>query len=354
MDFNLSKYSYYKQKYLEYKIKRKAGTEIESEPVRNKVKINLFPLSPLGKIKKMFIWSELAEPIDKSQVISKQLVQVQPNNILRRSERLKLKALSSSNKLAWSNSGIINNPPTPLLFTPNTLKSIRSQLDDDIKEIEDQNALDEEEDPEYLEYDRNYGKIIETWFADTQPCPCCKSSNSLRRYSSDIFPIIDLVCINPDHHEEIHGVRYFQVKASNGSLFKGSKYFDLKVPYIFTGSRKAGEPIHLIQPSSSQHDKSFCIGYICVSIKPFESEESSFKIKSIYFVLPNLLASSGSYYYYMDDPQSKSKISWDISNMQIIKSQIHQRLEVPRDYLYNHFYVIKDNPLSFMLNYGNE
>ncbi len=375
----MNKYLYYKSKYLEYKMKRKGVFEEESDFNYNSYSINdmytdyyqtssantnssinirqnLFTNS-LDKIKKMFIYSDLAFQISETR--SRQLKRLQPKS-QRRSERLAEQS-TNPNKKNRIVGNIIYNPSTPMLFSPNTLDSkLRSKLDDDIDAIESLQAKEEESDPEYFDYDANYGKIVETWYADTYPCPCCGAVNSLKRYSSDIFPVIDLVCINPGHNPQIHGVRYFQVKASNGYPFAGDQYFNListnsvNPPHIYTGSRKAGEPVHEITAESDPEDKEFLIGYICVEIKPFDPDDETIthiNVKSIGYVLPRVNNTTGLYYKYIQSLTGKPKITWETSNMLVRIKTLSPRSLIPRDYLSTHFYEVSQNPLSQNLGF---
>jgi hypothetical protein len=309
----------------------------------------------------MFVESDLANPISEEQ--KKMLQPIQPQSIKsgiiqRRSERLEQKSATnfSSKSKIIAGMEIIYNPSTPLLFSPNTLSAIRPKLNNDTEQIEALQAEEEEDDEEYIEYDKNYGKIVETWFADTQQCPCCKARGYLRRYSSDIFPVIDLVCINPEHNVFLHGVRYFQVKTSNGRPFAGDTYFSINPTnygHIYTGSIRAGEPIHLIDATSPAHDKEFLIGYICVLIDYFDPEDdtvNNITVKSINCVLPDINREKGLYYYYIIGA-IKPKISWETTNFNIISLSFESRILIPRNYLSTHFYEVSPNPLSGFIRY---
>jgi len=331
-----NKYLYYKKKYLEYKTKR-----------------ILFPLTPLGEIKELFIKCQLTELITRvtsEELVVVPLAAIEQEQEQRRSSRIEQQASSSSSS-AFSSPAphMIYNPSTSVLFTRRTLESIREELEKDDAAINKIVVSEEGQDKDYMDYDKDYGKTIEIWYADTQTCPCC-GSNSLRRYSSNIFPIIDLVCVNLEH--PVNKVRFFQVKTSNGSLFREDKYFNIdsttNTGHIYTGSRKAGNPIHVISGSSSPHDKFFAIGYICISIEHFGPDDSNFVISKIDIVLPDLDKSDGQYYSYLDNPAdnpyNKPKISWNPNNMMITSSQ--GRIRVPRDYLSTQSYQIIDNPLK--------
>ncbi len=151
------------------------------------------------------------------------------------------------------------------------------------------NAMEEQEDSDYLQYE-NYGKLLECWFGDNNSCPCC-GANTLRRYAKDSMPAIDLVCINPSHTID-QGVRFFQVKSSNGALFRTKPYFNLdqtqtnpNANTIHVGSRIYGEPIHSISPEDPTIDKKILIGYVC--IRYFETDTHLQLVPTeSFFVLP--------------------------------------------------------------------
>ena len=357
-----NKYLYYKQKYLEYKTKHKRAQDDEDNkedaqiPKKMSIssladiKINLSPLSLLDKIKKTFLYSELVQSINIKQaeqmVPLKDTSAIEDNSTLDRPKR--------NVKPPPYYPGMIAFPPTPKIFSPKTLKYLQSDLDNDIKEIEDIEDQYNLIDAEYKNFESNYGKIVEVWFADTQKCPCCNKSNSLRRYHLDNFPIIDLVCINPEHDVFNHGVRFFQVKASNGNTFRGSQYFNTtNLPgYIHTGSRKGGELIHKITASSSTKNKHFQIGYICIKIKPIVFEnDSTIKIEQIDMILPILSKNESEYYSYTH--VTHPIITWNSNNCQLITLRPRPTLEIDLNYLSTHFYEIIPNPLSKIYDFYN-
>lgn len=385
----MNKYLYFKSKYLEYKTKRARGTtgstgtnsekKFKSVPISNlsnifKLEAEKDNLEPepeesdldqevasvprkksitLSDIKKLFTTSDLALKITEEQ--ASQMIPTEPTKKaqeaqVRKSSRIQERSVFSTPGFR-SNSDYIYNYKTPMLFTPRTLALLSSPLGKDNDAIEALQANQEELDPEYVDYEGNYGKIVETWFADTYPCVCCGARNSLARYSSDIFPVIDLVCTNPAHQVQTHGVRYFQIKASNGLPFAGDKYFDLDGStrldpgHIYTGSKRVGLPVHGITGESDPADKEFLIGYICVQIKPIEPDDQTITIQSIGCVLPRVNNNFGSYYSYVSGT-IKPKITWETDNVEVKKIRLRSRHLIPRDYLSTNFYQISPNPLS--------
>lgn len=367
----LSKYLYYKQKYLNYKTKRTLDTNTEELSTKKETKIihspdttefNLFdfdfdinersnistsslnslrreliPVSDLNKIKRLFCRADILQRIEENRAEQLEIVEAEPShtyNLRKRGDRQTRKLFD----------GMILLPQTPLLFSPSTYERMETKLKDDMKLIQDyENSLD----PEYANYGKEYGKIVECWFADTQVCPCC-SQLTLKRYRSNNFPIIDLVCVNPSHNVVTHGVKFFQVKASNGAPFRGKKYFSTEGPeyYIQTGSKRFGEHIHSIT-ANNIIDKPYTIGYICISIK--YKKNQPILIKRIDYILPNLTQNNSEYYRYInldsDMTRTKPIITWNPSNCFLI-SNSPENLIVEHNYLNLSFYEIIPNPLT--------
>ena len=140
------------------------------------------------------------------------------------------------------------------------------KIDDEI--INKLNRIEDEKDVDYKNIE-NYGKLIECWMSDNFICPVCKQK-SLKRYFRDNFPIIDLICINKEH-KFMDGVKFFQVKTTNGMLFKGTPYFDLETRTIHVGSYRVGKHVHEIVESDDDNIKKIMIGYICIYYKSNDS-----------------------------------------------------------------------------------
>lgn len=191
-------------------------------------------------------------------------------------------------------------------LTPQILRYLspmsRTRLKDDIKiddiVIKKLETLQETEDPEYKIYE-NYGKLVEAWIADNMCCPACRAPKSLRRYANDSMPVIDLVCINPEHTLE-QGVKFFQVKTSGGNMFADKPYFNYdpseKNPNantIHVGSLIYGKPVHDIKPSDSPFDKKILCGYICIRYTETKSS-LSIDLRNSMIVLPEYLLAEDS------------------------------------------------------------
>jgi len=180
-------------------------------------------------------------------------------------------------------------------LTPNSKTRMQADIEVDNQIIKTLECMEESDDSDYVQYE-NYGKLIECWIGDNIQCPCCGAPNSLRRYLSDSMPVIDLVCINPAHTLD-QGVRFFQVKASNGSLFLSKPYFNLDLAMttpepntIHVGSRVWGEPVHMISPHANTFTKKILCGYICICYKETEST-LKLNLKNSFIVLPKYLNS---------------------------------------------------------------
>ncbi len=187
-------------------------------------------------------------------------------------------------------------------LTPNSRNQMELDISFDSCLQNKLNSMEESEDPDYLQYE-NYGKLLECWFGDNNVCPCC-GANTLRRYAKDSMPAIDLVCINLSHTID-QGVRFFQVKTSNGALFGSTKttgqtrspfrtkpYFNLDPTQthpdantIHVGSRTYGDPIHFISPEDTTVDKKILIGYVCIRYRETDTDLQLVPSES-FFVLP--------------------------------------------------------------------
>ncbi len=263
-------------------------------------------------------------------------------------------------------------------LTPNILKYLspqsKSKMESDIEIdnsiIQDLEKIVEEKDPDYIQYE-NYGKLIECWIADNMKCPCC-GLTTLRRYLKDSMPVIDIVCINPAHTLD-QGVKFFQVKASNGAPFRSKPYFlydSSKIlpdsNTIHVGSRTWGEPVHEISPHDDQFTKKILIGYICVGY--IEKETTlSINLFKTFIVLPKYLEKMGTtiqqlsfdfaqpaktidnwYYKYIEPNGSHARIEFNPNTTNVLVSNQVQSLlpglTVPKNYQ------IKSSPMNNPLN----
>lgn len=253
------------------------------------------------------------------------------------------------------------------------------EIDNDI--IKKLKEMQEHEDPAYAVYE-NYGKLIESWIADNMNCPCCGENQTLRRYLSDSMPVIDIVCINPLHTLD-NGVKFFQVKTSNGSSFLGKPYFiydssktNINANTIHVGSRVWGEPVHSITPGDSLLNKKILCGYICINYTDNEST-LSIDLRNSFIVLPEYLLTQVAakrslsfessddvdkvrddsssydlswYYRYVEPNRTHQRIEFNLNTNKIIANDDIRKL-IPRQTI-DKSYVIKtesmENPLSIL------
>ena len=269
---------------------------------------------------------------------------------------------------------ILNLTPEMKLYVKNNENLLNHEyfsndLINDQKIIDRFEAIVEQKDEAYVNYE-NRGKLIECWIADNLKCPCC-NKNSLRRYYRDNFPAIDLVCINQLHTFEL-GVRFFQIKTSlKGSLFNGTKYFDLENNFIHVGSRKFGNIIHNIQIDDDNIVKKNLVGYICIE---YVENDKFIKISNRSFlVLPKTYTSSISIELFANDttnnlinPIHNKKYYWylteEFENNQIIKfNLIHNNIIlyneiytgnkiIPKNYIETNNWTSIENPLNLISN----
>lgn len=255
-------------------------------------------------------------------------------------------------------------------YDSNDIDNLKKLIDDALKSDTDKitNSLAKLDliDSEYKNYE-NYGKLIECWIADNMKCPCCEQY-SLRRYASDIMPVIDLVCINPEHNFS-HGVKFYQVKASNGAPFMGSKYFDKNTQTIHVGSIRQGHLVHSIKMTDDDFNKKILIGYICIE---FAEKENTLQInlKKSFIVCPkydktikqlflsDIDNSSENettdnefgelYYKYINSTHPIIKFSTKNNKIKSINSYILTSI-IPKSYLDTNKWIQKDNPLQDMI-----
>lgn len=229
-----------------------------------------------------------------------------------------------------------------------------------IKYIEDMKEYNKA----YSNYE-NYGKLIECWLSDNMRCPCC-NQKTLRRYYKDNMPVIDLMCINREH-TIAKGVKYFQVKASNGALFNGKQYFNYdpenKFEYsntIHVGSFNYGQHVHKIQPNSDLFDKKILCGYICIYYRESKKEiailDTSFCVLPIYRGKENIVQNlfgitkekdyivteeNNWYYKYINNNKKHYRIKFNLNTNRLV--MINQGL---LEHNFSKEYIIKTDPLE--------
>ena len=228
------------------------------------------------------------KPIDKKCTTHKRSI----NEVCTTPKKPVRKSLRSSIN---PNPNYINSPHLLDYFTPITSK--RLGIDQDIDDIEVNRINFEEEikDKTYIYFEENYGKLIEIYYIDNCNCPVCKQK-TLRRYIRSNFPLIDAVCINPDHTYD-QGVKYFQIKSSNCSLYNGSKYFSKKDRFIYSGKSKLAVLAHSVRTTSI--NKNTLFGYICIEYTDNINEDRlEINNSKSFIVLPNVSYNATKMLYY--------------------------------------------------------
>lgn len=150
----------------------------------------------------------------------------------------------------------------------------------------------EDSDIDYIPEEKEYAKQIELWLCRNMKCPVCEQP-TLKCYSSNNMPVIDLVCIN---HLHTKGVKYWQVKSTlynsifflDGYFTKYTKIPETEYPHIYVGSRNKGNNIHIIKPSETlNHD--MLIGYILIVFSVInDNTEIKFDMNNSYCVYPKI------------------------------------------------------------------
>jgi hypothetical protein len=248
-------------------------------------------------------------------------------------------------------------------LTPISKKRMLKDIEKDNDILVKLSKMDEKTDPDYINYE-NYGKLIESWLSDNLACPCC-GSYSLKRYFKSNMPIIDVVCINPYHTLE-RGVRFFQIKTSNGKPFMDIPYFiynpeNPEQNHIHVGSRKYGEIVHQVKVSDNDFNKKILIGYICLTYEEKEKEkEDELKIiknkNKSFIVLPiidyqldNSTSVDDWYYQYIDETnkdKKHSRIRFNHNTNKIVEINLTENF-IPKNYKIRKD--LMDNPLNNLI-----
>jgi len=157
---------------------------------------------------------------------------------------------------------------------------------------------------EYYPDEEDIGRKAEKIISIYCKCPIC-GEKSLKLFSNPNMPVVDLVCINPDHDID-KGPRLWQVKASRQDL-----YFNKTKSYITIGSKRWGYSIH-----QNFEDKNFLIGYICLKVE--EKNDNFFHISNSnsFALYPNLEGNEPYYRYYKENEKTfffknKNVINWN-------------------------------------------
>lgn len=305
---NLEKYIEYKKKYLELKhqqiqqLKQRQRLQLK-QGQRQQLKLQQSKQENINYTYLLFMTSKLIldDNLEEDKQIENSYITPIKSNTRNKPSYLADYTLNLTPKLSDN-------------LTPVSRKRMLEEIEIDNDILTKLSKMEEKIDLDYINYE-NYGKLIESWLSDKLPCPCCKS-NSLKRYSKNNMPIIDVVCINPSHTLEI-GVRFFQIKTSNGQPFMDMSYFvyNPKNPeqnHIHVGSRKYGKIVHEVKVSDSDFDKKILIGYICLTYKEKEDlqiiKDKSFVVLPIIdYQLKNSTTVDDWYYKYIDDTNKNQK-----------------------------------------------
>lgn len=213
------------------------------------------------------------------------------------------------------------------LDTVEKARFIEDIMIDDIKIRDLENKInDVNYNPDPLIYD--YLEYIISYFSK---CPVC-GMNTLRKYANISMPIIDIVCIN-DHPP--NKTRYFQIKTSNGTLFKGLPYFSKRGKFIKVGSRKFGENVHKITNDIKYNDyQDMLIGYICIE---YTNLEDTIKVNTSnsFYIIPEV--SNNLEYQYIENNTIKfntvPKNLSDIFNFNIIPKNLFFKTRIVKNKL---------------------
>jgi hypothetical protein len=270
------------------------------------------------------------------------------------SEPTKIEAIRKSLR---TKSDIINHfkkyilnltPAIKELIHPDNLEHFESMINEDNIQI---NKFNEDN-----QYKENYGKLIEIWIADNMKCPCCKQK-TLKRYVNNNFPIIDLVCINPNHD---NGVTFFQVKTSEikeppnkAFTINGYPYFSLENKTIMVGSVNWGMNVHNIKGNDyNQFSKNVLIGYICILFVKNNNNLEMDMLQS-FVVLPYINVNDDRFYYEYVNKEEIIDNNQVSSSSNQVSSSSNQVSNIEANTLYTTNYpVIKfDSEMNYITNF---
>jgi hypothetical protein len=187
-----------------------------------------------------------------------------------------------------------------------------------------------DQDPDFKPNCGNFGKLIERYIADNVTCPICNRL-TLRMYKSECFPVIDFACIN-DEHTFANGVKFFQIKTSNGEPFRGTLYFDLLKHEIHVGTSLYATAAHSIKTISSPNDKNILLGYICLIYRENEDSIIILRKHSLAIIPDRDISGRNEFYYTYDEPNKR--ITYN--NELCIKYKISNDIRIPKDYNNNY------------------
>jgi len=183
---------------------------------------------------------------------------------------------------------------------------------DDTRKVDELNSA--VHDPDYYPNEYSLGVDMEKFISIYGKCPICKE-RSLRQFSKDNMPVVDLICINPDHDIDL-GPRLWQVKASSTS-----NYFSNNGPnnYITIGSRNWGNSIHT---NYVKEEKDFYLGYICLYVS-IDEEKQQYNIgRDSFVVIPNTKMLNWPHHYQYLNSTQKSTLSSKVDNPYILSKNV--------------------------------
>jgi hypothetical protein len=352
-EYYYKKYLKYKVKYLELKEEENKGEKEENEEEfikQQKLLYILFTNSNLLELAQVGGVAVKSQPKIKKVIEPSKILQTPKRNI-KMSSKLKDYELNLT-------------PSITEFISPRSRDWIERDFENDDEIIQKLEAMQEIIDPAYVQYE-NYGVPIEAWISNNMLCPCC-NEKSLRRYANPNTPVIDVICINPNH-TMVQGVRFFQIKASNGSLFMGKPYFIYggdpdDANTIHVGSRRFGKLVHSITPQSEPEEKKLIIGYICIRYDDISENSLRINLDRSFIVLPKYLQYSESqrkitfdgqpsteiiddwYYQYIEPNHNHQRIRFNTNTNNVVRlDDIIPSVIIPKNYQPN--LIVIENPL---------
>ncbi len=258
------------------------------------------------------------------------------NGIKRKSERLKIQ-LTEQNETSLS-----PNAKNILEYlTPYSKERMINDMISDDKDLKIEEILEENNDIEYTYFEnKEVGTFMELYICSNFICPGCKKGKLLK-YINPNMPIIDAICSSDEHKYE-HGPKYYQIKTTEkDTSYNGMKYFDKKLKYIHTGSKKYGKLCHEVKLGDDFNKKKILISYICIQytknerIISIDLNESFIIIPNLYMEAITLEENELKYYSYLDTKIPYITFNLSLCNLYTFKIYKNINININLDLIFD-------------------
>lgn len=187
----------------------------------------------------------------------------------------------------------------------------KKKLLEDFKKDDMKIDLEDINDPDYIEKLENnkLGFYMEDFICHHFICPICQQK-TLRKFSINNMPVVDLICVNYDYHYKYKKTFLFQIKIS----VDNTTYFSNKNRYILVGSKKYGYNSHEISANDNINKKFILINYICLYLNQKSDHTYQIDKKNSFILIPDLSKNNRELYYkYLEGSYyfNRNKITWN-------------------------------------------